>query len=909
MSSNADKDGYAEHMFEGDVCTECGFTKCVEVWTGYSGTKVASYATVAEAAAALGANKWIVIARDYTLTEDFEIKDGVYLDVAKDASLTVAEGVTLTVAADAKRLGVREGAALVNNGTIVVCGSSNKNGFAMLYGTMSGNGLTAPAGCFLDNNGSNYFATANASALYEITFGDGTVKKTADSTNIKGGNVKQIKLLGDVTNGGLTLDNRSVGTEVVLDLNGHTISYNGANPKYSTLNIYTKVTVKNGTIRYEGSKRGAMEVLGQGKLTIGSDVTVDGGSSFGIFTSGTSRLTVNGTVKANGNYAIAGNGSRDKGGYIDSCDITVNEGARIEAPNGIAIYHPEKGTVTINGGTISGHTGVELCAGRLAVSGGSITSTGDNWDATGSQNAIKDGAAVSIINRDYPGGTPTAEITGGVFTASGSGAQTVKAYDYRSNAVAEWTTAGESVNISGGSFSSIPSNMSALCADGYEAKEAGGKWAVQIKSQPGGETGTPVAAVKGFTLSVPDAEGAPYFDLTIQKPDNEEGIERYILYGKDATGEWKQLNSVSCSDNGTIEFYKLVGLKANCTQMKIVSKAAYGTNYRDNEAVFECNITVADNTESVATTAAFTKGENGRYSIAFTGDAEMSSTAVFSNTADAGDVLFVLNGMRNGTNYQISKDITDTTYYCIYEYSNPQVNANGVTASVTVAKTAWRKIAQAGSRASLLPSGIKLGRSNAGGLTLQMTKSAAADKIKEMYSLQYEIACGNQTNTYNRGLNPTTVSTDFITDYSNLFAGANTVKVTFKATPTDEAKTAGYVEESITFTATVAYTKNETVSREGIAAQFAAAPAEGQKTLTVTGLKAEQGYQIAVQAGEGGTVNYREGVTNDKGTFTSTWYTDYAFDCCTICEWTVSGVTETTASIVCTPYSGTVAFT
>ena len=908
VSSNEGKDGYAEHTFEGDTCTECGFTKCVEVWTGYSGTKVASYATVAEAAAALGANKWIVVARDHTLTEDFEIKDGVYLDVAKDASLTVAEGVTLMVAADAKRLGVRAGAALVNNGTILVCGSSTANGFAMLYGTMSGNGLTVPAGCFLDNNGKNFFATADEDAVYEITYGDGTVTKTADISNIRGGSITQIRLLSDVT-GGWSLDNTvySVGPEAVLDLNGHTISYSGANPNYSTLNVYTRVTVKNGTVRYEGSKRGAMEVLGQGELTIGSDVTVDGGSGFGIFTSGTSRLTVNGTVKADGNYAIAGNGSRDKGGYIDSCDTTVNEGAWLEAPNGIAIYHPEKGTVTINGGTISGHTGVELCAGRLSVSGGSITSTGDNWDATGSQNAIKDGAAVSIIDRDYPGGTPTAEITGGVFTASGSGAQTVKAYDYRSSAVAEWTTVGESVNISGGSFSSIPSNMSALCADGYEAKEAGGKWTVQVKSQPGGETGTQVGAVKGFTLSVPEIEGAPYFDLTIQEPDNAEGIEWYILYGQDATGAWKQLSRVYCGDSGTIEFYKLVGLKADCTKMKIVSEAEYGTNYRDNEAIFECNITVANNSEPVTTTAAFTKDENGRYSIALTGEPAKSSTAVFSNTGDAGDVLSVLTGMRDGTNCPVSEDITDTTYYCIYEYSGAAVDGDG-NAAVTVAKTAWQQIAPTDSKASLLPSQIRLNYSNAGGLTLQMTPSTVEDKIDGTYRLHYEITCGEQTSTADRALNPAEVSTVLIPDYSKLSAGTNTVRVTFTATPTAAAAADDYTEESTTFTATVRYTEEEEVVHEGIAAQLTA-PAEGQKTLTVTGLEPNRGYRVAAQVGESGTVNYRDGVTDGEGTFTSTWYTDDAFDRCTIREWTVSDVTETTASIVCTPYSGTVLFT
>ena len=438
----------------------------IEVWTGYTGTKVASYDTIAAAVENLGENKWIVVAKDYTLTDNFTIPEGVYLDVANGATLTVNDGVTLTVAADAKRLGVRTGATLVNNGTILVCGSNTTNGFAMLYGTFSGNALTVPEDCFLDNNGKNFFATAESDAVYEITFSDGSVKKTADSANIKGGNVTQIKLLGDVTKGGWTLDNSSVGPEVTLDLNGHTLSYDGANPYYATLNVYTKVTIKNGTVKYTGSKRGAIDLVGQGDLTIESDVVVDGGDAYGIFTSGTSKLTVNGTVKANGNYAIAGNGS-ETAGNIDSTDVTINDGAVVSAPKGLAIYHPQLGTVTVNGGEISGHTGIEMCAGKLVVNDGSITSTGDNWDTAGSQNAILDGAAISIINRNYPGGVPTAEINGGTIKATGNGAQTVKAYDYTNNAVAEWTAAGTYVNITGGTFSSIPTNMDALCAEGY----------------------------------------------------------------------------------------------------------------------------------------------------------------------------------------------------------------------------------------------------------------------------------------------------------------------------------------------------------------------------------------------------------------------------------------------------------
>lgn len=122
---------------------------------------------------------------------------------------------------------------------------------------------------------------------------------------------------------------------------------------------------------------------GNAVVTIASDVVIDGGEGYGVFTQGTSQLTVNGTVKSNGSYAITGNG-KDDTGYIDDCNITVNEGATIQAPNGIGIYHPEKGSVTINSGTISGHSGVQLCAGKLVVNGGAITSTGNNMDATGS---------------------------------------------------------------------------------------------------------------------------------------------------------------------------------------------------------------------------------------------------------------------------------------------------------------------------------------------------------------------------------------------------------------------------------------------------------------------------------------------------------------------------------------------
>ena len=494
----------------------------VEVWTGYDGTKVASYKTIAEASANLGENEWIVIGKDYTLNADFTIPDGVFLDVAENATLTVAENVTLTVAANAKRLGVRTDATLVNNGTIMVCGTSYSNGYVMVQdsGVLDTTKLSVPEGCFLDNNGSNYFATANENALYEITYIDGTVKKTADRSHVNK-NATQVKLLKDVEVSSWVLSN--VADNFVLDFGGHTLSGSKTSGSY-VLYAGVNMTIKNGTIKYNaGNEKGAICVYNGATVTIDSTATIDGGSGIGIMMQGEtpSHVVLNGTVTTTGAYGFASNGSANSDGNPDTCNITVNAGATIKASKGFAIYHPTLGTVTVNGGTISGHTGIEMCAGKLVVSGGSITSTGDNTDATGSQNAILDGAAISIINRNYPGGVPTAEITGGTIKATGTG-MTVKAYDYTGNTVAEWSNVSESVNISGGTFSSIPDNMNALCAAGYiPFKNADGTYGVTrpssgssgsydptysvstpSKTEHGTVTVSPKSASKGDTVTV-----------------------------------------------------------------------------------------------------------------------------------------------------------------------------------------------------------------------------------------------------------------------------------------------------------------------------------------------------------------------------------------------------------------------
>ena len=502
--------------------------KPIEVWTGYSGStgsKVESYTNLADAAKNLGNYQWILVANNYTLNENFAIPKDVRLDIKGGATLTVAEGATLTVAADANRLAVLTGGSIVNNGTIMVLGKSYASGSVMVQdnANIDLEKLTVPNGYFLGKNGNKYYA---AKALFEVTFTDGSTKQLGELADLAG--ATKVTLLANVTdfNGYIFTKLDGLAENFVLDLGGYTLS--GKNTAAAdVLSTSVPMTITNGTVKFTGpATENAGALRTSADVTIASDAIIDGGAGYAIWTYGYGHtLTVNGKVQSNGAYAITGNGSDESstGTKIDvaNCNITVNAGAVISAPNGVAIYHPEKGTVTINGGEIKGHTGIEMCAGKLVVKDGTITSTGANKDETGSQNAILDGAAISIINRNYPGGVPTAEITGGTIKATGTG-MTVKAYDYKSDTVASWTDVSNYVDISGGTFSSIPDNMNALCAAGYiPFKNADGTYGVTrpssgssgsydptysvstpSKTEHGSVTVSPKSASKGDTVTV-----------------------------------------------------------------------------------------------------------------------------------------------------------------------------------------------------------------------------------------------------------------------------------------------------------------------------------------------------------------------------------------------------------------------
>lgn len=243
---------------------------------------------------------------------------------------------------------------------------------------------------------------------------------------------KEVKLLNDYKTSNLKV--WSSWGAVTLDLDGHICEFT-EKANMIELQEGANITFKNGTLKGSGAS-----VIGMpnnnSTLTLDS-VAVENAGNFGIATNGT---TTNQTV-------------------------TINN-STIKVPNGMGVYFPSTGKLTINGGSIEANTGVQICAGSLEITGNpTIKATATAAEAI-SSGSILDGAAVSIVGgRSGYGAMGEVTIDSGSFT-SASGIEAVQAYTVNSNnQKADWTDAEAKVNISGGSYSTPVAEN--LCAEGF----------------------------------------------------------------------------------------------------------------------------------------------------------------------------------------------------------------------------------------------------------------------------------------------------------------------------------------------------------------------------------------------------------------------------------------------------------
>lgn len=221
-----------------------------------------------------------------------------------------------------------------------------------------------------------------------------------------------------------------VNGDTTIDLNGHKITGNNCRAiwvKTGTLTLtgtgtVTSIKDSNGSSFAETSSvirvgDDGTTNNGAAGIVIESGVTVSTNCCYGVtvFDKGNDTLTakVYGKITAATMPALGGNGTKNWGNVT----FDVYEGAEITSTSSPAIYHPQAGTLNVNGGTITGATGIEMRAGTLNVSGGTIKATGTyKAPIANTSGTTTVGAAIAVVEHTTQMGV-TVNLNGGTVTA------------------------------------------------------------------------------------------------------------------------------------------------------------------------------------------------------------------------------------------------------------------------------------------------------------------------------------------------------------------------------------------------------------------------------------------------------------------------------------------------------------
>ena len=231
-----------------------------------------------------------------------------------------------------------------------------------------------------------------------------------------------------------------------IDLGGHKLSRAGG----LVLDIYGDVTITNGTIEMTGAAGGSAIWINNGaEVTIDNSVKVSATGSVNNKTSFAiafdsrcdgAALTFNGAIAGENGVTINGNITTNTNKISVNGTIDVTE---------LALYLAGNGTTDINNGaSLKGDVGVEIRAGVLNINGGTITSTGANYNVTSNPGgATTTGAALAVAEHTTNQGV-TVNINGGTITNVAGG----KAISV-ANPEEKEEAKGANVSVNGGTIS------------------------------------------------------------------------------------------------------------------------------------------------------------------------------------------------------------------------------------------------------------------------------------------------------------------------------------------------------------------------------------------------------------------------------------------------------------------------
>ena len=288
-----------------------------------------------------------------------------------------------------------------------------------------------------------------------------------------------ITILRDFTTDGATM-NRS-NKKLTLDLNGHTITFN-ENERFKLFMGELTVTGK-GTMQEAVPNYAPIVVTHKTSypavVNIGKDVTLKGWA--GLF------VNPRNSYDSYGNYSLEANidgtliGVNDANNYVGA-GLYIN-GANVTVDPAITVNISETAVLTGTGhgiygagyavyntcGTITGgHTGVEIRAGQLNVTGGTITGNGVPTEVEGNgSGATTIGAGIAVAQHTTK--LPTElNVTGGVI----NGYTALNQSNPQNND--DESVAKVKLSVSGGTFNVINGGTNAVYSENFTGFITGG---------------------------------------------------------------------------------------------------------------------------------------------------------------------------------------------------------------------------------------------------------------------------------------------------------------------------------------------------------------------------------------------------------------------------------------------------
>lgn len=245
------------------------------------------------------------------------------------------------------------------------------------------------------------------------------------------GSRKTVVLLKDIT-GQVTVPS---GADVILDLNGKSISTTNAPTIINNGTLVLKDTIGEGSVESEAH---SAVCVGHNSTT-----TIESGNYSGREGSVITGLATGATININGgnftasdNAVIAGNGTRRDGdaNTINITGGTFNGGIFTTGYVACGIYAPWKDIINVSGGefNITGGAGIVARAGNVNVSGGTFNCTGNATGKVGDSRVVVPCAVfVFDSSANYPALKDDSKIkvTGGTFISEDAAIKTVPETD------------------------------------------------------------------------------------------------------------------------------------------------------------------------------------------------------------------------------------------------------------------------------------------------------------------------------------------------------------------------------------------------------------------------------------------------------------------------------------------------